>query len=240
MIGVQPGGLKMPSSFRSSQQKSGVGKPSRTDNRESILGWVVKNADTTVEDDSLRVSPTGRQPFIANANVRAGGPVEVRLRIKTPKNGTARLQWRTEGQDKFPQTGQSKSFGVAAGNWQEINVPLAVEGRLVHLRFFLSDSKRPTEIDWIEIGSRAQDEKDAVRWDFKVADKPAKRKPDARPLEPTTERPHSQTAPKAIHQPNVPRPSVILILADDQDESVTEVGWIHGENAAKSDRLAVI
>jgi hypothetical protein len=96
-----------------------------------------------------------------------------------------------------------------------MSVPLPVEGQLVHVRLFLSDSKRPTEIDWIEIASKAQDEKDGKRWDFKVADKPAKRKPDARPREPTTEGPDSQPAPEAIHQSNVPRPNVILILADD-------------------------
>ena len=35
-------------------------------------------------------------------------------------------------------------------------------------------------------------------------------------------------------------PNIVFIFVDDMDESVTEVGWIHGENAAKIDRLAVI
>ena len=171
-IGVQAGGLKMPPAFKSSQQKLGAAKPSKPVNRESMLGWIAKNAEASVEGDSLRISPAGRQPFIANARVRANGPVEVRLRIRTQKDGTARLQWRTEDQNSFPETGQRKSFDVAGGDWQEFSVSLDVKGRLVHMRLFLSDSKRLTEIDWIEIGSQDGNAKDRKRWDFKVSQKP--------------------------------------------------------------------
>ena len=166
-VGVQPGGLKMPPSFQASQQRSGGTKPAAAISKSSMMGWIAKNAEATVEGDSLRVSPAGRQPFIANAKVRSVGPVDVRLRVRTQTKGTARLQWRTAGQEKFPQTGQSKSLDIASGDWQEINVPLANEAALVHLRLFLSDSKRTTEIDWIEIRSNAQDEKVIKRWDFK-------------------------------------------------------------------------
>jgi hypothetical protein len=164
-IDVQAGGLKMPPS-KKPQAKTGAGKPSATVNKESMLGSIAKNADVTVEGDSLRLTPTGRRSFLANAKVRATGPVEARLRIRTRADGTARLQWRTEGQELFPATGQSKSFEVAGGDWQELTVPLAVESQIVHLRLFLSDSKRPTEIDWIEIGSKDDAAKDRKRWDF--------------------------------------------------------------------------
>lgn len=43
---------------------------------------------------------------------------------------------------------------------------LDIEGRLVHVRFFLPDPKRPIEIDWIEIGSAGKNEKDRKKWDF--------------------------------------------------------------------------
>lgn len=166
-IGVQVGGLKMPPGFKSPQQKLNAGKPAKPVNKEAMLGWIAKNAGATVEGDSLRISPAGRQPFIANARVRATGPVAVRLRIRAPKDGTGRLQWRTEGQDGFPTTGQSKSFDVTSGDWQELNVPLAVEGRLIHVRLFMPDSKRPTEIDWIDIGPQEGNAKDGEQWDFK-------------------------------------------------------------------------
>ncbi len=171
-IGVQAGGLKMPPSSRTSQQKPGAAKPAATVNKESMLGWTAKNAEATVEDDSLRLTPTGRQAFLANAKVRASGPVEFTLRVRTRVDGTARLQWRTEGQDLFPATGQSKSSAVAGGDWQELSVPLAVEGRLVHVRVFLPDRKRPVEIDWIEIMPTGGSDKERQRWDFKDAADP--------------------------------------------------------------------
>ncbi len=212
-IGVQPGGLKMPAGFQASAK--GERFPSGTVNKTSILGWTARDAAASVEGESLRIGPAGRQPFIANAKLRVSGPVEFRLRIKPPKNGKARLQWRTEGQDRFPETGQRMSFDVDGGDWQELSVTLPIEGQLVHMRFFLSDSKQPTEIDWIEIGSKAQTEKDAKRWDFNVAAEQANRGPRARPIPPTQEQPVTQPAPRAIHPPNVPRPNVLLILADD-------------------------
>ena len=172
-IGVQAGGLKMPRSYQPAQPKSGAGGPV---NNKSMLGWVAKNAEASVAVDSLRISPTGRQPFVANARVRANGPVEVRLRIRTQKDGSGRLQWRTEGQESFPETGQRQSFDVAGGDWRELSVPLDVKGRLVHMRLFLSDSKRPTEIDWLEIGSKGANAKDRQRWDFNDSPKPVMRK----------------------------------------------------------------
>ena len=168
-IGVQAGGLKMPRSYNPSQQKSGAAKPVTTVNKKSMLGWIARNAEAAVEGESLRISPAGRQPFIANAKVRASGPVEVRLRIRAQEDGTGRLQWRTEGQGRFPETGQRRSFDVAGGDWQELSVPLAVEGRLVQVRLFLPYAKRPTEIDWIEIMPTEGNDKERQRWDFQDA-----------------------------------------------------------------------
>jgi arylsulfatase A-like enzyme len=172
-IGVQAGGLKMPRSYQPAQPKPGAGKPVKTVNKKSTLGWIAKHAEAAVADNSLRISPTGRRPFIANARVRVNGSVEVRLRIRTQKDGTGRLQWRTEGQESFPDAGQRQSFDVAGGDWQQLSVPLDVKGRLVHMRLFLSDSKRTTEIDWIEIGSQDANAKHRERWDFNDSPSPA-------------------------------------------------------------------
>ena len=165
-IGVQAGGLKMPKGYQAPNQKPNTSKPQKSVSKESMLGWTVKNAEATVVDNSLRISPLGRQPFIANAKVRASGPVEVKLRIRAPKDGNARLQWRTQGQESFPKDGQSKSFGVAGGDWQELSVPLTVEGELIHVRLFLPSQKRSIEIDWIEIGTDRKKSDNRKRWDF--------------------------------------------------------------------------
>ena len=114
---------------------------------------------------------------MTNAKVRCQGPVEFRVRVRTRADGTARLQWRTEDQDLFPATGQGKSFAVAGGDWQELSVPLAIKGRLVHVRFFLPDRKRPVEIDWIEITPTGGSNKKTQRWDFGDATEPMKPRP---------------------------------------------------------------
>ena len=165
-IGVQPGGLKMPASFRSSQ-RTNTSQPSKPVRTKSMLGWTARNATATVEDGAMRVSPAGRQPFIANARLRANGPVEIRIRIRTQKPGTGRLQWRIEGQDSFLETGQRQSFNVDGGDWQEVSILLDVKSRIVHLRLFMPDLKRPTEIDWIEIGTKDGNAQGRQRWDFK-------------------------------------------------------------------------
>ena len=90
--------------------------------------------------------------------------MEVKLRIKTHAGGSGRLQWRTEDQELFPETGQVNSF-KADGGWQELSVPLAVEGRLVQVRLFLPAQKQPLEIDWIEV-IPAEGDKKKQRWDF--------------------------------------------------------------------------
>jgi arylsulfatase A-like enzyme len=166
-IGVQVGGLKMPRSFQPPQPKTSIGNRAATVNR-SMLGWIAKNANATVEGDVLRITPTERQPFIANAKVQAKDSVEVRLRVRAGKTGIGRLQWRVEGQENFSKNGQSKSFGVETGDWCELNVALNNQGRLNHLRLFLPESKQTTEIDWIEIDSKDGNATERKRWDFKT------------------------------------------------------------------------
>ena len=136
--------------------------------------------DVSVQSDSLQIAAAGRQPFLANAKLRVDGPVEVRLRIRTDARGTGRLQWRTEEQTLFPATGQTASFGVRSGDWQELSVPLAVEGRLVHVRLFLPVQKQPVEIDWIEITPTGGNDKERQRWDFRDAADPKDPEPKAR------------------------------------------------------------
>ncbi len=162
-IGVQAGGLKMPPALKT-PRKAG---PVATVNKASMRGWTAKGADVSVESGSLKITAAGRQPLLVNAKLRVDGPAEARLRIRTPADGTARLQWRTETQALFPTSGQSKSFKIVGGDWQELTVPLAVEGRLVHVRFFPPAQKQPVEIDWIEIGSAEGNDKERQRWDFR-------------------------------------------------------------------------
>ncbi len=162
IIGVQAGGLKMPPAAK----VPGQAAPLTTVKKKSMLGWTARGADVSVESGSLLITAAARQPMLVNAKVRVEGPAEVRLRIRAQANGTARVQWRTEEQSLFPATSQSKSFAVAAGDWQELSVPLVARGRVVHVRLFPPAQKQPVEIDWIEIKPTGGDGKEKERWDF--------------------------------------------------------------------------
>ena len=170
-IGVQAGGLKMPPGAPSKNAR-----PPTTVSKPQMQGWIARGCDVTVKSDTLQVTAAGRQPFLANAKLRASGPVEVRLRIRTDARGTGQLQWRTEDQAAFPATGQTASFAVPGGDWKELSVPLAVEGRLVHLRLFPPVREQLVEIDWIEIGPTGASDTEKRRWDFGDASEPAKNK----------------------------------------------------------------
>ena len=170
-IGLQPGGLKMPASFKSSRPK--LDKPDAKKHASpvrnaALLGWTAKNASATVAGNSLKLTPSGRQPLLINHRIDTTGPIEFRMRIKTPNDGTGRVQWRTEEQQLFPKNGQVKTFKIAGGDWQELSLPIDVQGKLVHLRFFLSESKQPTEIDWIECRQQESVSREGKKWDFKT------------------------------------------------------------------------
>ncbi len=167
-IGVQAGGLKMPRSDGPSNKRTGrSGRRESTTKQKSMLDWIARGAEASIEDGSVQLTPTSRQPFLTHNKLRANGPVEVRLRIRTKRDGKGRLQWRTPDQKSFPKTGQSQTFDVVGGDWQELRVPLNEQGRMAHLRIHLSDTKRPTEIDWIEIIPTGGKNKAKQRWDFR-------------------------------------------------------------------------
>ena len=164
-IGVQPGGLKMPPSFPSSRKHKSPNSSRAPGKQPSLLGWVIKNAEANVDHDALHVLSSKRQRFIARAGLNAQGPVDVTLRIRTQDHGTGRLQWRTEGQNQFLAE-TTQSFDIPSGDWQELSIPLDVNGQLIHIRLFLPSSKQSIDIDWIEIHSKTKPSPAQMRWDF--------------------------------------------------------------------------
>ena len=60
----------------------------------------------------------------------------------------------------------TQSFTISGGEWQEVRVPLPVEGDLVHLRFFPPKQEEPVEIDWIEVRPTTGAAKKVERWNF--------------------------------------------------------------------------
>jgi len=191
-IGVQKGGLKMPPAPKT----PGAAAPQTIVNRSSMLGWTARNADISVGAGSLKIASTSRNPLLVNNKMGIDGPVEFSLRIRAQVKGTARLQWRTQDQQRFPPTGQSKTFALAGGDWQELTVPLPVKGRLVHVRFIPPTQKRPIEIDWIKIGTAGASDQGRKRWDFNASTNTGPTKPRLKPQAKT-------------------EPNIVFILADD-------------------------
>lgn len=169
LIGIQAGGLKMPRGFKAVNEAAPSTPPTKL-SPKSLLGWILRGADVEMDTESIKLTPNGRQPFMAIANLQLTGPIEVRIRIRSTRDGVGNLQWRTHEQEFFPEAKQLQSFGLTAGKWQEVKLQLATEGKLKHVRIFVPTPKNTTEIDWIEINSKSNSQK--KRWDFQSAMKP--------------------------------------------------------------------
>ena len=165
-IGVEAGGLKMPLAFKALLKKVAGSTRKQQEPPKEMLGWMAKNAKVSFKNDSLKVALSGRQSFIANAKVPARGPSVLRFRMRSPKSGEGKIQWRAKEQTSFPESGQVYPFSAEGGVWQEHEVEIEEKDGIVHLRLFVPQQKQPVEIDWIEIIWQGDDEKKSQRWDF--------------------------------------------------------------------------
>ena len=148
------------------KKASGSKGPPQTVRKESMLGWIGKGLDVSIEAHSMKISSTHAQPFLTNASLNIEGPVLLKTRLRSAKPGKTNLQWRTADQKGFPAKGQSKQFSITGGDWQDIEIKLPVKGALQHLRMFVPDSKAHLEIDWIEISPAGGKSKKSERWDY--------------------------------------------------------------------------
>ena len=165
-IGVQAGGLKIPPASKASLKKTTGSSTDQQAPRKEILGWVAKNAKTSIKDGALKVVSIGKNSFVASAKIPARGPGVLRFRMRSPKNGKGQIQWRSKGQTSFPESGQMQSFLAEGAVWQEHEVGIEEKNGIVHLRLFMPQQKQPVEIDWIEISWQGDDEIKSQRWDF--------------------------------------------------------------------------
>ena len=56
----------------------------------------------------------------------------------------------------------SAPFTLQSGDWQEVSVKMAAEGRLGILRVYLPAQQQPVEVDWLELKAAAKPK----RWEF--------------------------------------------------------------------------
>ena len=116
-------------------------------------------------EGGIRVVPQGKQPFLGTAQVKRTGPITLHLRARGVggAGGEGRIQWRTQGQEEFPKSGQNIVFDLPAGtDWQEVTVEVPVEGRSDLVRLHLPGGKA---LEVQSIRWEAESEK-AVGWDF--------------------------------------------------------------------------
>ena len=137
--------------------------PVRKGDGAALNGWVPKACTAETHDGALVVTGNGKAPFLGLTNLKHPGPVTVRLRTKSG-GGAGKIQWRTAGQDTFPDSGQITEFNLPAGkDWSETTIELPVTGSLLHLRLYLPAQRQPVEMDWAEIKSAGEK---IQRWDF--------------------------------------------------------------------------
>ncbi len=101
------------------------------------VGLVPKGCETLVADGRLKVTPTGKLPFLGTASVKMGGLLTLRMKLRSEAGGAGKVAWRTASQETFPEA-QVVEYTVAGGSeWQEVEVAIPAKGVTSTIRIFL-------------------------------------------------------------------------------------------------------
>ncbi|MFM8904049.1 MAG: sulfatase [Verrucomicrobiota bacterium] len=131
---------------------------------DPAAGLVPKFCKLTVVDGAARVEADGRTPFLGTAQIKANGPITLKLRARSSKGGPGKVQWVTQDQTEFPATGQTVAFTLpAGGEWQDVIVDIPLTGDLRLLRLYLPANKSPVEITSIQYTGKNVEPK---TWNF--------------------------------------------------------------------------
>ena len=115
-------------------------------------------------DAAVKVIGEGRLPFLGTAQVKFSGPITLTLVARSTVGGEGRLRWRTKSQESFPESGQTVSYKLSAGqDWQEITVVLPIRGEAGIVRLYLPAEKNPVELQSIQF---TDENGRAKTWDF--------------------------------------------------------------------------
>ena len=129
-----------------------------------IAGLVPRNCKVVKTDGAIRVTGEGRQPFLGTGQVKFSGPLTLKLRARSSSGGKGRVQWRTGGQETFPESAQVVTYNLPAGTtWQTISVPLPIQGKVSVIRLYLPAETTAVEVQSIQFLDKSGREK---LWDF--------------------------------------------------------------------------
>ena len=123
---------------------------------DPLVGLVPKSCKLTLTNGVARVEAAGRTSFLGTAQVKATGPLTLKLRARSSTGGPGKVQWTTKEQTEFPETGQTVEFTLPAGDaWQDVSVDIPVTGDLRIVRLYLPADKSPVEIASIHYKGKA-------------------------------------------------------------------------------------
>lgn len=129
-----------------------------------LAGLVPRNCRVVKKEGGIRVTGEGRLPFLGTAQVRFNGPLTLKLRARSPAGGKGRVQWRTDGQETFPEYGQVVTYDLPAGTmWQDVTVHLPIQGKARVVRLYLPAETTAVEVQSIRFLDKSGREK---TWDY--------------------------------------------------------------------------
>nr|MBP6785745.1 sulfatase-like hydrolase/transferase [Verrucomicrobiales bacterium] len=132
--------------------------------KSPTAGLVPKQCEVSPVAGAMRVTATGKRPFLGTAQAKFEGPVKVKLRLRSNQGGKGSLAWKTETQADFPEEGQVIGFTLSGGeSWQDFTLDLPVQGTLGTLRIFLPAVDNPVDVEMIDISAG---EGKSRRWNF--------------------------------------------------------------------------
>jgi hypothetical protein len=143
---------------------SKVSKPLHGTNADPIAGLVTRMCKVVATDGAIRITATGRQPFLGTGQVRLSGPLTLRLRARSTAGGEGRVQWRTATQETFPESTQIVTYHLSAGTkWQDVSIQLPIQGNARVVRLYLPADKSAVEVQSIQFLDKSGRKK---AWDF--------------------------------------------------------------------------
>lgn len=116
-----------------------------------IAGWKLRSIKAEPTADGVRLSGTGRKPFLGTARYHFANSAELKLRVRTATGGPGEVQWRLESESEFNPTHVTKFTVPASTDWTEVSVPLATEGKAVQLRLYLPADQGSLDVQSLDV-----------------------------------------------------------------------------------------
>jgi arylsulfatase A-like enzyme len=131
---------------------------------DATHGLVPRSCKLVKANGVIRVVGDGRLPFLGTAQVKLKGPLKLTLVARSESGGPGRVHWKTNGQEDFPETGQSVNYELPSGeSWHEVTVKLPIQGQPQIVRLYLPADKSAVQLRTI----RFQDAQGREKvWDF--------------------------------------------------------------------------